>query len=123
MIAMSPAWTDVPSKVASLAEQRADVSGQVGGMWLRNRSIGTLSVSRQPNVGRLTTRSRNGSLCGAPGQPMSVVLGVDVVHHDVGMSEFRTAHHCLQALHQHLCRCANWLPSVRWSPAPRAAFR
>ncbi len=57
-------------------------------------------VPRTPNVSRDTTRSRNGSLCGAPEQPVPLRSAATVAHHDVVVAERGAVEHGCSRLHQ-----------------------
>ena len=66
MTAMSPAAIGRPSYVASLASSSRMSAARSSATWARTWSIATVLVPCSPNFSRVTTRSRNGSLCGAP---------------------------------------------------------
>ena len=85
---------DRPSVVGRAGgEQPLDVGGEVGrDVTARRSSIGMVRVPPIPNVSRETTRSRNGSLCGAPASRCPGA-GLDVAHDDVLVAECRTAQH------------------------------
>ena len=67
-------------------------------MYRRSSGIGMVFDCSTPNAARLTSRSRNGALCGAPASRWPPRCGSDVTHHDVGIAQRGAAQHGLQTL-------------------------
>ncbi len=120
--AMSRACSGLPSNVAPLASSAPMSAARSAPMWSRSSSIGQVLKPLRPSVARCTTRKPERIVVRRAGEPVTLVVGVDVVDHDRGSPSWAPrSTTCSRSTSAASLR--QLVASVFWSPAVSAARR